>query len=96
MGWGVVVGQPGFGRASKRYSAEDGTVGMFLRMDRQARDFIDPRKLKARSLERTDDDALRSKGGDLIADPGFFTALEEILRDAASGAPLRIKLRTLT
>jgi hypothetical protein len=49
------------------------------------RDFIDPRKLKAKRLERTEDDALRLKGGDQIADPGFFTALEKIARSYNTG-----------
>lgn len=44
-------GNPHFlGRAFKRYSGEEGTVGLFLRMDQQARDFIDPRFPKSITL----------------------------------------------
>lgn len=44
-------GNPHFlGRAIKRYNSEEGTVGMFLRMDQQARDFIDPRYPKSITL----------------------------------------------
>lgn len=44
-------GNPHFlGRAIKRYNEDEGTVGMFLRIDRQARDFIDPRYPKSITL----------------------------------------------
>jgi hypothetical protein len=49
------------------------------------RDFIDPRKLKAKRLVRTEADALMVTGGEQIADPGFFTALEKIARSYDPG-----------
>jgi hypothetical protein len=48
------------------------------------RDFVDPRKLKATVLDRTNDDALGLKGGDRIADSGLFAALKQILREAGT------------
>jgi hypothetical protein len=44
------------------------------------RDFINSRKLQAKHLERTADDGVKSKDGRTVADPGFMTALEKIVR----------------
>lgn len=44
------------------------------------RDFIDPRKLRARHLARTKGDGVSMRDGNAIADPGFVTALEKIVR----------------
>jgi hypothetical protein len=42
------------------------------------RDFIDPRKLRAKHLAKTEDDGVSTRDGRTVADPGFFTALEKI------------------
>jgi hypothetical protein len=44
------------------------------------RDFADPRSLKAKHLERTKENGVKLIGGRIIADPGFATALEKIVR----------------
>jgi hypothetical protein len=44
------------------------------------RDFVDPRKLKAKHLQRTQDNGVKLKDGRPIADPGFVSALEKIVR----------------
>jgi hypothetical protein len=43
-------------------------------------DFIDPRKLGAKHLARTPDDGIELKDGRIVADPGFASALEKIVR----------------
>jgi hypothetical protein len=42
------------------------------------RDFIDPRKLRAKHLAKTEDDGVSTRDGRTVADPGFITALEKI------------------
>ncbi len=42
------------------------------------RDFIDPRKLHAKHLAKTEDHGVSTRDGRAIADPGFITALEKI------------------
>lgn len=42
------------------------------------RDFIDPRKLRAKHLLKTEDHGVSTRDGRAIADPGFITALEKI------------------
>lgn len=42
------------------------------------RDFIDPRKLKAKHLKRSKDDGVSTIDGRSVADPGFLTALRKI------------------
>jgi hypothetical protein len=42
------------------------------------RDFIDPRKLKAKHLKRSKDDGVSTIDGRSVADPGFLTALQKI------------------
>jgi hypothetical protein len=42
------------------------------------RDFIDPRKLRAKQLAKTKDDGVSTRDGRSVADPGFITALEKI------------------
>jgi len=42
------------------------------------RDFIDPRKLKAKHLKRLKDDGVSTIDGRSVADPGFLTALQKI------------------
>ena len=44
------------------------------------RDFVDPRKLRARHLLKTEDDGVCTKDGRAIADAGFFSALNKIVR----------------
>lgn len=44
------------------------------------RDFIDPRKLRARHLARNKDDGVSTRDGRSIADPGFIAALEKIAK----------------
>jgi hypothetical protein len=44
------------------------------------RDFLEPRKMKAKHLQRTKDDGVKQMDGRPIADPGFVTALEKIAR----------------
>ncbi|MEY9416826.1 hypothetical protein ABIF69_003268 [Bradyrhizobium japonicum] len=44
------------------------------------RDFIDPRRMNAKSLQRTTDDGVKLKDGRPIADPGFLSALEKIVK----------------
>jgi len=44
------------------------------------RDFIDPRKLRARHLAKNDGDGVSTRDGRTIADPGFITALEKIAK----------------
>lgn len=44
------------------------------------RDFIDPRKLKAKRLKRSADDAVRTLDDRPVADPGFISALQKIAR----------------
>ncbi len=44
------------------------------------RDFVDPRKLRARHLAKTKDDGVRTKDGIVIADAGFVSALDKIVR----------------
>jgi hypothetical protein len=44
------------------------------------RDFIDPRKLRARHLAKTNDGGLSTRDGRSIADPGFVAALEKIAK----------------
>jgi hypothetical protein len=42
------------------------------------RDFIDPRKLRAKHLAKNEDNGVSTRDGRAIADPGFITALEKI------------------
>jgi hypothetical protein len=42
------------------------------------RDFIDPRKLKAKHLKPSKDDGVSTIDGRSVADPGFLTALQKI------------------
>lgn len=44
------------------------------------RDFIDPRKLRAKHLAKTKDDGVSTRDGRTVADPGFITALEKIAK----------------
>jgi hypothetical protein len=44
------------------------------------RDFIDPRKLRARHLTKTNDDGVCTRDGRVIADAGFVSALDKIVR----------------
>ncbi|MCK9908192.1 gamma-mobile-trio protein GmtX [Microbacteriaceae bacterium K1510] len=44
------------------------------------RDFIDPRKLRARHLARTKDDGVCTSDGRPVADAGFVSALDKIVR----------------
>jgi hypothetical protein len=44
------------------------------------RDFVDPRRMNAKHLRRTEDDGVKLKDGRVIADPGFVSALEKIVR----------------
>lgn len=44
------------------------------------RDFIDPRKLKAKHLKGLDSDAVTTVDGQAIADPGFMSALRKIVK----------------
>lgn len=44
------------------------------------RDFIDPRKLRARHLGKNKDEGVSTRDGRTIADPGFITALEKIAK----------------
>lgn len=44
------------------------------------RDFIDPRKLKAKHLKGLDSDAVTTIDGHAIADPGFMSALRKIVK----------------
>lgn len=44
------------------------------------RDFVDARKMNAKNLQRTKDDGVKLKDGRPIADPGFVSALEKIVR----------------
>jgi hypothetical protein len=49
------------------------------------RDFIDPRKLRARHLSKTNQGAVTTKDGRTIADPGFVLALEKIAKSHERG-----------
>jgi hypothetical protein len=44
------------------------------------RDFVDPRKLRAKHLKRTTDDGVKTNDGRPVGDPGLVTALEKIAR----------------
>ncbi|MBR0841746.1 hypothetical protein JQ607_16230 [Bradyrhizobium liaoningense] len=44
------------------------------------RDFVDARRMNAKNLQRTKDDGVKLKDGRPIADPGFVSALEKIVR----------------
>jgi hypothetical protein len=44
------------------------------------RDFVDARKMNAKNLQRTKDHGVRLKDGRPIADPGFVSALEKIVK----------------
>lgn len=44
------------------------------------KDFVDPRKLKAKRLTRSKHDGVTTSDGRPLADPGFLTALQKILK----------------
>jgi hypothetical protein len=44
------------------------------------RDFIDLRKLRAKQLKPTVDDGISTSDGRTVADPGFLTALQKIVK----------------
>ncbi len=43
-------------------------------------DFLDPRKLKAKHLKRSSNDAVTTIDGQAVADPGFMSALRKIVK----------------
>jgi hypothetical protein len=57
--------------------AEDDLVLTAAELD-AIRDFIDPRKMKAKHLKRSKDDGVSTIDGRSVADPGFLTALQKI------------------
>jgi hypothetical protein len=42
------------------------------------RDFLDPKKMKAKNLKKTKDDGVFTIDGHAVADPGFLSALQKI------------------
>jgi hypothetical protein len=49
------------------------------------RDFVNPRSMASKLLKATRDGAVTHKDGRIIADPGFVSALEKIIRSYAKG-----------
>lgn len=63
-------------------STMPGNAGLLLSDDEvdAVRDFVDARRMNAKNLQRTKDDGIKLKDGRPIADPGFVSALEKIVR----------------